>query len=610
MKRLVATLSLFISCTSLTAQHYPRQIAVLGDSLSDSGNSRAVSGFFSSYIYPRFCPISDGVTWPVLLASQLDTKQKLLPYAQGGTNYAYVAAATVDVSWIGEVNPSITEQVQFIPPDLSRKTPFFIFGGANDIFAYNSLSYPTPGAIAAVNLGKIIQSVHDEGFEYLFVLNMPNMGAIPSEIGASDGPIFTVQAGILNFGLQQQLSLLDFPVVAVDVASFFNGLLSEYQQYGFATVTTGPELIPYPLPGGQNTAGFAFWYDATHFAEALNYRLSDYIFSMISGVECYATLAETPITVVREQTSTIRQQLSPDQPKRDPGKFYFFGSGTYVPYAVPALSDSCSGNKFHGGTFSIGTIAQISDSWNFGVGGGASWNNSHCHTQTTSCAYQLNAYNLSLFSNWTAPRIFEKGKKSAHQGGYVNTVFNLAWLDFKDIKRKFSIGPFFNQGKSNTQGMAYSGLVYGAYHLPSANPLLSTGPLVNVEYQVIFVDGYTEFGLNYGNLVFKNQHYNELSTGIGWEICFEHEAFLGEIFLSVNRQWLGSNRNIYFREKSLPATYGIWPSILPAYNFLSGGLNFSIFCKGKLFLSTGYSFNTGIPKSRMREQFLDVAISF
>jgi outer membrane lipase/esterase len=619
---LTTSAALFGLCSSVFAS-FPHDIAVLGDSLSDSGNSRPVVGFAAlppiTLPYFRFCPITDGVTWPVLLSEQLNTNQRLTPYVRGGTNYAYVAAQTVDIpALLPPVNPSVTDQLSLIPSQLNRKTPVFVFAGANDIYAYDPVLYPFPGFYAAVNLGAILNSLHNQGFKYLIILNMPDIGATPSVLNTPSSAIYTAQSGALNVELQAQLSTLTFPVLEIDLFSFFKSLLQNYTQYGFASVTTAPSAIPYPVPGGESTAGYAFWYDGTHFSEATHQLISDYVYSVLSGAECYATMAETPFAILREQTSGIKQQLFPDQARRIPKKWYFFANGTYTPLAVPALSDSCTDNKLHGGNLSFGVMNQISDSWNAGVAGQASWNQYHCHTQTTKCAYDLNAYTLSFFGGWALPAPVEESKKiknkkseppESHQGGYANAIVSVAWLGFDDIKRQFSVGPVSQQTDSDTSGMDYYGSVYGAYYLPSTSPHLNTGPLLSAEYQFTTVEGYTEYDLLYGALVFKNQNNSSFSTGLGWEVRFEYPGFVGDLFCSANRQWLGQTRKIHFREKSLPANNGIWPAEMPQTTFISGGINFAIFCKQSVVVSVGYTFNCGISDIPMREQFLNVGIS-
>jgi outer membrane lipase/esterase len=595
----------------------PKEIVVLGDSLSDSGNSRPVAGFFDlppvTLPYLRFCPITDGVTWPVLLSEQL-AETRLTPFTRGGTNYAYVAASTVNYpSLFPPVNPSMTDQVGLIPSSVSRKDPAFIFGGANDIYAFDPLLNPNAGHNAAVNLSAILTSMHKLGFKYLIILNMPDIGATPSVLGTANAPIYTVQSGELNRELQTQLHTIGFPVFEVDIASFFANVLQNYQQYGFSSVTTSPNPTPYPLPFGEGTAGFAFWYDGTHFSEALHQLVSDYVFSLLSGAECFATLAETPFAVLREQVAGIRQELYPNQPLRKANTYYFFTNGTYAPMALPALSDSCRDNVLHGGNIAFGVLDQITKAWNLGIAGEASWNEYHCHTQTTRCEYDLNALTLSIFGGWTAvtssPTVAPQEVPECHQGGYVNAVANIAFLDFDHIKRKFSVGPVSQETHSDTDGMDYYGLIYGAYYIPTCSRVINTGPLANVEYQFVHVDGFSESDLDYGNLVFKDQHNSSCSTGLGWEVRFEYPSWLGDLFLSINRQWLGAVRNIHFREKTLPATNGIWPTKMPRTTFVSGGINASISCRHSIQLSLGYTFNIGVSEIPMREQFISLNLS-
>lgn len=590
----------------------PQGLVVLGDSLTDSGNSRAVTGFFdlppATFPYPRFCPITDGTTWPVLLSEALG--DRLTPFTRGGQNYAYVAALTVDMpSFFGPVNPSLADQVTLIPPTASRNDPAFVFGGANDIYGVDSIFNPNPGFDAAVNLAEILTSLHDLGFKYLFILNMPDIGATPSVLGTAAASIYSFQAAELNRELLIQLHSIGFPVFEVNTAQLFENVLANFQSYGFSSVTTSPSPNPYPIPGGQGTAGFAFWYDGTHFTEAVHQLIADYIYASISGAETFATLAETPFAVLRQQSFAVRQELYPNQPLREPCEYYFFANGTYAPMSLPAVSGSCTSNSMHGGNIAVGVLRQMTEAWNLGIAGEVSLNEYHRHSETTHSEYDLNAFTLSLFGGWTAVPCISEETPARHQGGYVNFIANVAFLDFDDVKRTFSVGPVSQQAKGCTDGMDYYGFIYGAYYIPTCSEEVSTGPIADLEYQYATVDGYHEHGASYGNLVFNGEHNSSFATGLGWELRYENPCWIADAFLSINRQWLGSTRKIHFHEKSLPGTNGLWPAKMPKTTFVSGGIDFSISCGHGIQVDVGYTFNAGISKIPMREQFISLNIS-
>ncbi len=582
--------SSFVSmCALANADHFPQEIIIIGDSLSDSGNSRPSFFIVNMLPAPRYAPATNGTTWPVYLAGKLEAEQ-LSPSSEGGTNFAYVGALT-DGTFSFFPNPSLTQQEQSLPPKTNRNNPVFIFGGANDIFFDPAI--PSPGNIAAVNIGNILDSLHGEGYKTLIVLNLPDIGKIPSA-GASAAE-YTFNALLFNSVLQQELKNKDYPVIEVDIFSVFEKLLANPEAFGLDNATSAPD--PSPLTG-QPEAGFVFYYDGTHPSNATHLLISDYVFSILSAAECYATLAEIPFGVLREQRTNIHQQLVPMQPLHEKFLFYPFVSGSYSPHLSPPLADSCGGHDSYGGDVCFGFTDRVSDSWTVGAAGSYARANSTCHEQENKCHFEMNAGILSLFA----------GYNKNH--GYVNGIFNVAWLDYADVKRKFHVGPDVNQTHGDTSGMDYDAELYGAYYIWSYSSF-KTGPLLEMNFQRVLVDGYKEHGADYGNIRYRDQGNTIFSTGLGWEAwlsyTFKGVGFVTDMFVTANRQWLGKLRHIHFNETSLPDTNGAWPVRSHRNTFASGGLNFSALFKNRLIASLGYTFNVGT--FDMSEQFITASLT-
>lgn len=568
---------------------YPENLVVVGDSLSDSGNSVPLPPFTPINFY-RFAPITDGTTWPVLLSELLDTKKTLLPYVQGGTNFAYVGALTNGIV----INPSLIDQVNLLmSPTMSKNDPVFVFGGSNDFF----FTTPSSGAVIAQNIENIIQTLHNNGFKNLIIFNLPNLGKIPSSL---QDTIFVTESLAFNAALPQLLKTKNYPILQIDFFSMFEDVLNNFQNYGFISNSllnaSGGDPLEVP------TAGYAFWYDGTHPTEATHRIIADYVFAILNAPGCYGTLAEEPFAILREQTNAIRQQLYPSQSIHELNVFYPFISGTYSPQTLPALGDSCTGNDAFGGDVTLGVTNRVGDSWELGIAGSYALNNSHCHERNNRCSFRLQAGTLSLFSSFQKPQ------------GYVNTVLNASWLFYDKIKRKFYVGPVLHQAHGDTMGFDYDINVYGAYYfLNSDNDShISTGPLVNLEFQRVFVDGYKESGSTIGNIVFKNQNNSSFISGLGWEVRFDYQLsaarLITDVFLTANRQWHKKTRLIHFREKSIPGTYGFWPVKMHRSNFASGGLNFSTEFNNKLIFNIGYNCNIGT--FRTSEHFITAGLTY
>lgn len=586
----LATLS-FTGINLANADHFPKEIVIIGDSLSDSGNSRPSA--YGSIFNPtaRYTPITDGVPWPVVLAEKLETQQ-LLPYVQGGSNYAYVGSLTSG-SFPLFPNPSLTEQEQtLLSPKTNRHSPVFIFGGANDIF------FPLvqdPGIDAAINIGNILDDLHHKHYKTLIVLNLPDVGKIPS--AGSSAEKYTKESLNFNSTILEILKEKDYPVLEVDLFSVFEKLIADPEAFGLSNSTGTPSLTPFLQ--GQPTAGFVFWYDGTHPTQATHRLIADYVLSIINAAGCYATLAEVPFGMLREQRTDIHQQLSPMQPLHEKYAIYPFVSGNYAPLLLPPLSDSCEGNDAHGGNVCAGLTCRIGDAWTIGAAGTYSTLFSKCHAEKNKCEFDLDSGILSLFIGFS------------RKHGYLNGIFNVAWLDYDKIKRKFVTGPYVNRTHADTNGKDYDAELYGAYYIWTF-PHLKTGPLFDMNYQRVLVEGYKEKGADFGNLKYLDQGNTIFATGLGWDLLLEYDVsgvgFLTDFFLAANRQWLAKEHHIHFGEVSLPETYGSWPVRSHRNTYASGGVDLSIFLKSGPVFSLGYSFNIGT--FDMSEQFITAGFTF
>lgn len=561
--------------TLVVADHFPKELIIIGDSLSDSGNSRPSLFIQNAMVFDRYAPITDGTTWPVILAQELEAKT-LTPSSQGGTNFAFVGALTSG-SFVFFPNPSLTQQEQSLSSKLNRNSPVFVFGGANNIFFDPATTHPGDGA--AIDVANILQDLHDKHFKNLVVFHLPDLGKLPSA-GASAAE-YTFNSLLFNSVLQQQLEDKSFPVIQVDLFSVFNALIADPQAFGLNNSTGHPD--PAPL-SGTPPGGFVFWYDGTHPSEASHQLIADYVFSILSAAECYATLAELPFSVLREQRTNIHQQLAPMQPPHQIRRIYPFVSGSYSPQLLPPFSDSCDGHDTFGGDVCVGLTDRITDAWTVGVAGTYALNSSECHERRNKCEFDLNAGILSLFAGFN------------RKHGYVNGIFNVAWLDYDDIKRKFHTGPHVSRAHGDTNGIDYDAEVYGAYYIWSYASF-RTGPMADLNFQRVMVDGYKESGADFGNLRYKDQGNSIFATGLGWEananFDFKGVGFFTDLFITANRQWLGKERHIHLAEVSIPESDGAWPVRAPRNTFVSAGINFSTIFKNQLIASIGYTINAG-----------------
>lgn len=573
---------------NLDAHKFPKQLVIIGDSLSDQGNSSPIIGSQLPPTPIRYIPITDGVPWNVYLAQKLGAEQ-LLPYVQGGTNYAYAGALTNAPL----INPSLQQQVGFIPPSLNRqRAAAFVWGGANDIFFLPPS--PTVGITAGINVANIAKELVDQGFKSVVAFNLPDLGRIPSALleGPPTTTVYTAESNAFNASLIAQATLNNSPVFILDIHALFESVIQDPQRYGLNNVTEAPALT-------ETTAGFAFWYDGTHPTEATHRLVSDYAFAQLSAPGFFASLAEVPTGMLRAQRAVIHQQMFPVQPKSCDSKLCFFLGGSYMPLLFSPMDSFCNKDDATGGNLEAGFTYQMGREWTFGVAGSYLSNDFECLEYNNSYKYNPQAGVLSLFFD------FSKSQ------GYINGIFNVAWIDYGTITRRFYIGPSLNIARGQTHGIDYDNELYGAYFV-FTDRNFQTGPFASINYQHIHVNGYSESGSVFGNLTFRDQNNSILTTGLGWEGRFKADIGLmcltADASLAANRQWLNRNDNIFFQETSQLGVFGFWYIERSHSNYVSGEANVTGTFKSGSSVSLGYNFNVG--SGTMSEHIISLSANY
>jgi phospholipase/lecithinase/hemolysin len=246
-------------------------IIVMGDSLSDTGNVfRATSSAPGSAI-PVSPPyfrghFSNGVMWIEDLATALGLQ--ITPSLAGGTNFAFGGAKTdLDLHdlfqrEIGIVIPSLRTQVTvyratLLDPTLTdptrmRPAPadalYVVWGGANDLrqAIQQGTQGATPAQIASDAVGNIvdiIRTLQSIGAIYFMVPNLSDLGLTPQQVAL--GPeamrlgtaLSTAFNSALERALQQLETALPIQITRLDIATHFQEVTTNPQQFGVANVT-------------------------------------------------------------------------------------------------------------------------------------------------------------------------------------------------------------------------------------------------------------------------------------------------------------------------------------------------------------------------------------
>lgn len=280
------------------------RLYVFGDSLSDSGNSKAVSNGAVGATFPP-SPYSDGRFSNGLVAAEYlwqafnpgDTSFRAS--LQGGTNYAIGGSTTGEENFIeiwdttppplkpAYVNKGNVWQLnQFVtsaPGSFSPETSLFlVWLFPNDTFWFNASGGQSVGHVNATNppsglietaVDNIIDTIDilaSYGATNFLVPNSPDLGKIPefiSDLGQSAA--FTALSNAFNGSLATALSGLSVSRPELDIETYqIDDLLTDVSAnpaaFGFTNTTTRCIVDPACVGGDANAqARYLFW-DGSH----------------------------------------------------------------------------------------------------------------------------------------------------------------------------------------------------------------------------------------------------------------------------------------------------------------------------------------------------------
>ncbi len=255
-----------------------------GDSLSDAGNSYTIAG------YPPNPPYDGRFSNGPVAVEQLATNLGIAGFrasALGGTDYAVGGAQTGPDIFTGTDNyltyaglaalahTGIEVQTgAFVgaPPSFDPSTSlFFVWGGANDLFAALDISptdAPTVAANAVTNLANEIAALASIGATHFLVPNMPDLGVTPFGLASIDPSGLTQLSLGFNQGLDQALAFLrsTFPAADIrefDTFDFMHQVINESAANGFNVTDPCFVLIEGVPSECQDPSKYLFW-DGVH----------------------------------------------------------------------------------------------------------------------------------------------------------------------------------------------------------------------------------------------------------------------------------------------------------------------------------------------------------
>jgi phospholipase/lecithinase/hemolysin len=257
LRRCALLLALAGASITTSAQPYS-DLFVFGDSLTDSGNAFLATSNVAPlvpvlpappYFQGRF---SNGYNFADDLSLRLFGKPTLASFATGN-NFAVGGATTGTANNVAPIPTGLRIQAaDFLRTRASNGADpnalYLVYGGSNDLIAAigdvrNGTGDPTLIAQKTVrdamdNLGSIITDLSDKGAQHFLVPNLPDIGKVPSFLGAGALSTFASQAST-SFNAALATLLQTFPTLDIhtlDVHGAFDA--ARAGAYGFGDTTT------------------------------------------------------------------------------------------------------------------------------------------------------------------------------------------------------------------------------------------------------------------------------------------------------------------------------------------------------------------------------------
>lgn len=259
------------------------EIVVFGDSLSDNGNLLLVDDQPDPdpEVYWRG-RLSNGPVWVEYLTDASHFNTNLTDRALGG--------AQTD----GLVPPGLIEQVRahilLAGPPLSRTNLYVIWIGGNDFFNGDGDFLK-----AVSNIDEAIEMLADNGAMSLLVVNLPDLGAVPSEANSAEAPAATAFTVNLNRELANRIDAFsvshpDIQIYEFDIEALFERVRNDPGAFGFTNATD-----PSPnfgVPNNFDSAGYLFW-DDIHPTTEMHAIIADAVYADLNA-QIPTTAHETP----------------------------------------------------------------------------------------------------------------------------------------------------------------------------------------------------------------------------------------------------------------------------------------------------------------------------
>lgn len=271
------------------------KMVVFGDSLSDSGNTRASLGILGGFLgtsvgYGTNGRFSNGIVWHEALAPMIGVPVATASRVSGANNNNFAhGGARIDNasgSSAGLLNQYASYNAKVGVGNADPNALYAVWGGGNDMRDLVGNANPLTGiANSLANLESMLTGLISSGATSFLIPNLPDLGKIPENRGKASEASASNVSGLWNAGLLSLLMELkdQASFYYLDVFSSFNDLLDNPANYGMSNTTGQCRSVSGATEVScANPDTWAFW-DAIHPTRASHAVLAAAAFNALNG---------------------------------------------------------------------------------------------------------------------------------------------------------------------------------------------------------------------------------------------------------------------------------------------------------------------------------------
>ena len=541
-------LAISLSVAGISHANAYDNVTFFGDSLTDGGYfSPLTQGAFGLEESGQFTTNPDN-TWATSFAEQLGTTAVANTYdgSQTGNNYAIGGArAGVDVTAFGIPVASANSQVNnYI--DNNQVDPnglYVVWAGANDLLA----AAENPANAQATILGAVasqaetINTLKDNGANYILVPNIPDIGLTPRAI--DQGPVAQAQStGATSLYNQFMLSAAantGANIIPLDMFSLTQEIIASPAQYGFTNVTDeacGDNNSS--LTCGRDTLVETdanenyFFADSIHPTGATHQLIADYANAVVTAPSLIGVLPHIATTTGLATNERLQSHVNQIQSSEQKPARTLWAVGEVANQDIAGFDGDNNTQVLLGVDF-------------------AHPNSANAVTGLYGNITQKDFENSDVGTGLSDIDLGEVGFGVYHSNKFgglqINGAAGFGNMDV-DVTRAVTLGSNQQQFKSNADGKRYYANLQAGYPLQVSN--IAVTPYIGATASRVKIDGLKEKEMSGVAMQFDEQKYSTTYGKIGLKAnhtLMENLNLFGDIHyqkqLSDNREAVTASLN-------------------------------------------------------------------